>query len=416
MNKSVELIGRKAKSASRKLAVLSTDVKNAALKSMASSLKKNRAKIIKANMCDIQMAKKKGLSRAFIDRLTLTPSRFENMVDSIRKIIGLSDPVGEIMRMWRRPNGLEIGKVRVPIGVIGIIYEARPNVSVDAGCLCLKAGNSVILRGGTDAINSNLAIVSVLGDAGESAGVPDGSLQMIEDTSHTAVKALLRLDKYIDLIIPRGGESLIRTVVKNSAIPVIKHYKGVCHVYVDGKTDLKMAEEVCFNAKVQRPGVCNAMETMLVHEKAAKRFLKSMLGRFKSAGVEIRGCSATRKIVSGIKKAAEKDWSTEYLDLILSVRVVSGIESAISHINTYGSGHSDAIITTDIERARKFLREVDSAAVYVNASTRFTDGGEFGFGAEIGISTGKFHARGPMALEELTTYKYIIYGNGQIRQ
>lgn len=413
--KEVEQLGKNARLASRKLAVLETSVKNGALESMASALERSRGKVIEANRRDIKAAGEKGLSRAFIDRLTLTSSRFRGMVDSIAQIARLPDPVGEVIRMWRRPNGLEIRKVRVPMGVIGIIYEARPNVSVDASCLCLKSGNCVILRGGADAINSNMAIVDVLEKAAVKSGVPRGSMQIVRDTSHEAVKTLLRLDKYVDLIIPRGGESLIRTVVKNSTIPVIKHYKGVCHVYVDGEADLGMAENICFNAKVQRPGVCNAMETMLVHKKVARKFLKSMLEMFKKAGVELRGCSEVRKIVPWVQKAATRDWGTEYLDLILSVKVVSGLEEAIDHISTYGSAHSDAIVTTNYNNARRFTGVVDSAAVFVNASTRFTDGGEFGFGAEIGISTDKFHARGPVALEELTSYKYVIYGNGQIR-
>lgn len=414
--KEVELMGKRAKSASRKLAVLETNAKNSALEAMASLLKDSRDRIMGANKQDIKRAKKKGLSGAFIDRLTLTPSRFEGMVNSILHVAELPDPVGQVIRMWRRPNGLEIGKVRVPVGVIGLIFEARPNVSVDASCLCLKSGNSVILRGGADAIESNLAIVDVLSEAAIRAGIPGGSLQLIKDTSHSSVRALVRLDKYVDLIIPRGGENLIRVVTENSTIPVIKHCKGVCHVYVDSQADLKIAQEVCFNAKVQRPGVCNAMETMLVHKKVVGKFLKPMFGRFKTAGVEIRGCPEVRKIVRAVKRATEEDWSAEYLDLILSVKVVSSLEEAINHINNYGSAHSDAIITTNLNSARKFLREVDSACVYVNASTRFTDGGEFGLGAEIGISTDKFHARGPVGLEELTTYKYIIYGNGQIRQ
>jgi glutamate-5-semialdehyde dehydrogenase len=410
------LIGKRADSASRRLATLPTAVKDTALELIASSLEENRKRIMEANRRDITAAEKKGVSRAFIDRLTLTPSRFQDMIDSVLQIVRLSDPVGETIRAWRRPNGLEINKVRVPLGVIGIIYEARPNVSVDAGCLCLKSGNCVILRGGADAINSNMAIAGVMEKAAARAGIPHGSIQMLKDTSHAAVKELLRLDKYVDLIIPRGGERLIRTVVENATIPVIKHYKGICHVYVDGEADMEMARRICFNAKVQRPGVCNAMETMLVQKNAAKRFLKPMLRRFREAGVELRGCPGVRKIVPGVKKAAEKDWSTEYLDMVLSVRMVSGIEEAIEHINTFGSGHSDAIVTSNYDNARKFSREVDSAAVFVNASTRFTDGGEFGFGAEIGISTDKLHARGPMALEELTTYKYVVYGDGQVRE
>ena len=416
MMNEVQLIGKRAGSASRMLAILPTAVKNTALELMASSLEENRGAIMEANRRDIKAAEKKGVSLAFIDRLTLTPSRFQDMVDSVLRIVRLTDPVGEVIRAWRRPNGLEINKVRVPLGVIGIIYEARPNVSVDAGCLCLKSGNCVILRGGADAINSNTAIVEVLEKAAVRAGIPRGSIQMLKDTSHAAVKALLRLDRYVDLIIPRGGEGLIRTVVENSTIPVIKHYKGICHVYVDGEADMEMARRICFNAKVQRPGVCNAMETMLIQRNVAKRFLKPMVRKFREAGVELRGCPEVRKIVPGVKKAAEKDWSTEYLDMVLSVKVVSGIEEAIEHVNTYGSGHSDAIVTSNYDNARKFSREVDSAAVFVNASTRFTDGGEFGFGAEIGISTDKLHARGPMALEELTTYKYVVYGDGQVRE
>lgn len=412
----IELIGKRAKSCSFALSTMKTSGKNAALRAMASGMEKNRGKIMDANERDIILAKKKGRSKAFIDRLMLTPSRFRNMIDSIMQIARLPDPVGEVIKTWKRPNGLEINKVRVPLGVIGIIYEARPNVSVDASCLCLKAGNCVILRGGSDAIGSNIAIVEVIMEAAGRAGVPSGAVQIIRDTTHKAVLALLRLDGCIDLIMPRGGEDLIRTVVKNSTIPVIKHYKGICHIFIDCKADLKMAEKICFNAKIQRPGVCNAMETMLVHKSIAKRFLRPVLTKFRKAGVELRGCPEVRKIMPSVKKAVVKDWSTEYLDMILSVKVVTGIEEAVNHINTYGSGHSDSIVTSDYNNARRFAGEVDSAAVFINASTRFTDGGEFGFGAEIGISTDKLHARGPMALEELTSYKYVIYGDGQIRE
>ena len=414
--KEIELIGKKAKSCSFALSTMKTSEKNSALKSIASGMEKNRGRIMNANERDVVLAKKKGRSKAFIDRLRLTPSRFGNMIDSIMQIASLPDPVGEVIKTWKRPNGLEISKVRVPLGVIGIIYEARPNVSVDASCLCLKAGNCVILRGGADAINSNIAIVEVIEESAGMAGVPSGAVQIIRDTTHEGVLALLRLDSYIDLIIPRGGENLIRTVVENSTIPVIKHYKGICHIFIDCKADLKMAEKICFNAKVQRPGVCNAMETMLVHKDIAKRFLKPVLARFKKAGVELRGCPEVRKIMPSVKKAVIKDWSTEYLDMILSVKVVTGIEEAVNHINTYGSGHSDSIVTSDYNNAKRFAGEIDSAVVFINASTRFTDGGEFGFGAEIGISTNKLHARGPMALEELTSYKYVIYGDGQIRE
>ena len=318
--------------------------------------------------------------------------------------------------MWKRPNGLFVGKMVVPLGVIGIIYESRPNVTVDAASLCLKAGNAVLLRGGSEAIRSNCILVDILNEALKKTKVPPESIQLVRTTSREAVMQMLKLDEYIDVIIPRGGESLIRTVVENSTIPVIKHYKGVCHVFVEREADLKMAEEICFNAKVQRPGVCNAMETLLVDKEIAKSFLPKMIERFKEAKVEIRGDEKVREIIPDVKPATEEDWFTEYLDLILSVKVVDGLEEAIEHINYYGSHHSDAIVTNNYSKAKKFLQEVDSAAVYVNASTRFTDGGEFGMGAEIGISTQKLHARGPMGIKELTSYKFIILGEGQIRK
>ncbi len=320
------------------------------------------------------------------------------------------------MEARKRPNGLLIKKIRVPIGVILIIYEARPNVTSDCIGLCLKSSNSVILRGGSEAVSSNIAIFNVLEKAASDAGLPDHSIAMIEDTDRRLVDELLIQEGLIDLVIPRGGESLIREVTRKSRIPVIKHYKGVCHTYVDAGANLKMAEDICFNAKVQRPGVCNAMETMLVHRKAAKKFLVPMIRRFIGAGVEIRGCPETRRTVPGVKKASEKDWYTEYLDLILSVKVVGSVDEAIAHIMKYGSYHSDAIVTENRKNAEKFLNEVDSACVYLNASTRFTDGGEFGKGAEMGISTDKLHARGPMGLEELTSYKYMVFGTGQIRK
>jgi len=409
-------IAKSAKEATAELTVLDTDIKNKALLNMADSLLESRKDIISANQKDITLAEKKCLSKALIDRLLLDDRRINSMCDSLRQIASLADPVGEIIRQIKRPNGLEIRKVRVPIGVIGIIYESRPNVTVDCSGLCLKSGNAVILRGGSEALNSNLAIFKILKAAAIDSGIPEGAINLIGFSDRAAVDVLLGLDRYLDLIIPRGGEALIRKIVAKSKIPVIKHYKGVCHVYVDEDADLNMAERIVFNAKVQRPGVCNAMETLLVHKDVAARFLPGMIKQFKEAGVEIRGDAFTRKIAKGIKKAIEKDWSEEYLDLILSVKVVDSLDEAIEHINTYGTGHSDSIVTDDEGRAQIFLNKVDSACVYVNASTRFTDGYEFGMGAEIGISTDKLHARGPMALEELTTYKYMIYGSGQVRR
>ncbi|MBC7189997.1 glutamate-5-semialdehyde dehydrogenase [Candidatus Aerophobetes bacterium] len=406
----------KAKQASRIIANLSSDAKNEALERMADNIEKRRERIKEENKKDVLEAEKKGLSSALIDRLTLNDKRINSMALALRQIAMQPDPIGEIEKMWTRPNGLLIGKMIVPLGVVGIIYESRPNVTVDTAGLCLKAGNAVVLRGGSEAIRSNCALVDILKEALEKTKVPPESIQLIRDTSRETVMKMLKLDEYIDVIIPRGGESLIRTVAENSTIPVVKHYKGVCHVFVDRDADMEMAKKICFNAKVQRPGVCNAMETLLVDEAIAPSFLPEMIKMFQEAGVEIRGDEKVREIVPGVKEATEEDWFAEYLDLILAVRVVKGIEEAIEHINYYGSHHSDAIVTASYSKAKKFLREVDSAAVYVNASTRFTDGGEFGMGAEIGISTQKLHARGPMGVRELTSYKYIILGNGQIRE
>jgi glutamate-5-semialdehyde dehydrogenase len=337
------------------------------------------------------------------------------MADGLKEVAALTDPVGEILRMWRRPNGLLVGKMRIPIGVIGIIYESRPNVTADAAGLCLKSGNAVILRGGSEAINSNLAICKVLKEACAKEGIPEAAIQLIPTTDREAVLEMLKLEEYIDLIIPRGGESLIRSVVENSMIPVIKHYKGVCHIFVDRSAELKMAEDICFNAKVQRPGVCNAMETMLVHKAVAEDFLPIMGKRYNDAGVELRGCKETQRILSYAKPATEDDWYAEYLDLILAVKVVNNINEAIAHIAKYGSLHTESIITRDYNNAQRFLREVNSSTVLINASTRFSDGFQLGLGAEIGISTTKIHAFGPMGLEELTTTKFIVYGDGQIR-
>jgi len=376
---------------------------------------KNTALILKANALDVSAGVKAGLTAALIDRLTLNEKRVKAMADGILDIIKLKDPVGDVMETKRRPNGLVINKVRVPMGVVGIIYESRPNVTSDCAALCLKSGNAVILKGGKEAIHSNKAIYRVLKSALVKSKVPVEALQLIESTDRAAVTELLKMDKFVDLIVPRGGEGLIRFVAENSTIPVVKHYKGVCHVYVGAKADLKMAEEICFNAKVQRPGTCNAMEKMLVDEKVAKRFLPVMCARFRAAGVELRGDDASRRIVSGIKKASAEEWSEEYLDLILTVKIVKGVDAAIDHINTYGSRHSDAIVSADPKASIAFLKGVDAACVYVNASTRFTDGYEFGLGAEVGISTDKLHVRGPMGLEGLTSYKYEVLGSGQVR-
>lgn len=407
---------QKAKAASRKLANISTEIKNTALFKMAAGLEQDAAGLIEANKKDLIAAEQKGLSKAMIDRLTLNPDRIKAMADGLREVAALPDPVGEVLRMWRRPNGMEVGRMRVPIGLIGIIYESRPNVTADSAALCLKSGNGVLLRGGSEAVHSNSAIAEVLSKAGADAGIPEGAVSFIENPDRACVMEMLKLNQYIDLIIPRGGEGLIRMVSENSTIPVIKHDKGICHVYVDSRADLAMAEEICFNAKVQRPGTCNAMETMLVHQDVAKTFLPTILGRMKKAGVEIRGCAETKAIVPDIKEASDRDWDTEYNDLILNVRTIPSMEDAMEHIAAHGSQHSEAIVTNDYQNARRFQREVDASAVFVNASTRLNDGFEFGLGAEIGISTTRIHARGPMGLEELTSTKFIVFGNGQIRR
>ncbi len=416
LKKDILEIAREARFSSQKLANLSSKIKDEVLLRMAEAIETNARGIKEENSKDVGSAREKGVSGALVDRLTLNDKRLAQMANSLRQIAKLEDPVGKVEGMWRRPNRLLIGKVIVPLGVIGIIYEARPNVTVDAAGLCLKAGNATILRGGSEAIHSNIALADLLRKVMEEAELPSGSIQLIRTTDRNAVMEMLKLDEYIDVIIPRGGESLIQTVTENSTIPVIKHYKGVCHTYVDEGADLDMAEKIVFNAKIQRPGVCNAMETLLVDEKIAAQFLPPMVKKFQGAGVEIRGDEKTCNIAKGIKPATEEDWQTEYLDLVLSVKVVRGIEAAINHINRYGSHHSDAIVTENLRRSRRFLQEVDSAAVYVNASTRFTDGGEFGLGAEIGISTDKLHARGPMGVNELTSSKFIILGDGQIRE
>lgn len=412
---SIEEIGRRAKQASYILSNLSAVVKNQALEAMADALEQHKDEILKANAADLDNAKAKGIGKAMLDRLSLNDKRIMQMADGLRMVVKLPDPVGEVISMWKRPNGLLIGQQRVPLGVIGIIYEARPNVTVDAAGLCLKAGNAVILRGGSEAINSNKAIVDIISSAAAEAGLPQYAVQLVEDTDRQTVVKMMKLNEYIDVLIPRGGAGLIRTVVENATVPTIETGVGNCHVYVDGGADMEMAKDIIINAKTSRPAVCNAAETLLVDKAIAEQFLPLALPALEEKGVELRGCEVTRSIYPSCKPASEEDWSTEYLDYILAVKVVDGIDEAIAHINKYGTKHSEAIVTKDYQHAQRFLQEVDAAAVYVNASTRFTDGGEFGFGAEIGISTQKLHARGPMGLKELTTIKYIIYGSGQIR-
>jgi glutamate-5-semialdehyde dehydrogenase len=405
-----------AKAASRQLAPISSAEKNHALHLMADALEAQNDYLVAENKKDLEAAENAGFSEAIVDRIALNPGRVQAMVKALRDVAALPDPVREVVKMWRRPNGLQVGKMRIPLGVIAIIYEARPNVTADAAALCLKSGNAVILRGGSEAHCSNQAIGQILRTACAQTRVPREAVQMVKPKEHAFVQELLQLEGYIDLVIPRGGEELIRAVVAHSKVPVIKHYKGVCHIYVDADASLEMAERICMNAKVQRPSVCNAMETLLIHEAIAPAFLPSLIVKFQAAGVEIRGCEKTCRLVSGIKKATEADWSTEYLDLILSVRVVKDMDEAIDHIERYGSEHTETIITTNYQRSRDFIDRVNSSAVMVNASTRFNDGAELGLGAEIGISTSKIHAFGPMGLEELTTTKFVVLGDGQIRE
>lgn len=414
IRESLEQMGSMAKAAARKLAVAAPEDKNRWLTAMADAVDADAELIMRANQTDMENAKAAGLSPAMLDRLRLDEKRIKGISDGLRHVVTLPDPVGRRLDSIRRPNGLDIEKVSVPIGVIAIIYEARPNVTVDATGLCLKAGNAVILRGGSEAIHSNLALAKSISDAGVKAGMPEGTIQMIPWTGHDAVSLMLKMNQYIDLVIPRGGERLIRAVVEQATMPVIKHYKGVCHIFVDADCDLDRACDIIENAKCQRPGVCNALETLLIHKDILNRFAPMLAKRL--ANVEFHADDAFRALVPQALPATEDDWYREYLDLKLAVRTVGSLDEAIAHINQYGSGHSDCILTTDDAHAEQFLNEVDSATVYANASTRFTDGGEFGFGAEIGISTQKLHARGPMGLKELTTTKYIIYGNGQIRE
>lgn len=408
-------MAKAAKAAGRAVAKLPTDTKNKVLLAMAEELVKQSGKIQEANQKDIRAARGEGLSAALIDRLTLTDKVIKAMADGLAEVAALPDPVGEVLKMWRRPNGLQVGRMRIPLGVIGMIYESRPNVTVDAAALCLKAGNAILLRGGSEAIHSNLVLSELMQKTLRAFKIPGEAVQVIPVTDREAVKEMLLREEYIDLIIPRGGEGLIRFVAENSRIPVLKHYKGVCHIFVDESADIEMARKICYNAKVQRPGVCNAMETMLVHEKIARHFLPVMAQDFAQAKVELRGCSRTLEILPGAVPATEEDWFAEYLDLILAVRIVKDLDEAMEHIARYGSSHTESIITADYARARRFLNEIDSSVVLVNASTRFNDGGQLGLGAEIGISTSKLHAFGPMGLEELTGTKFIVFGDGQVR-
>ena len=411
----MEDILKRVKDASREIANIKGEIKRKILNEMANKLEKFQKEIIEANKKDLEYAKEANLSSALIDRLLLNEKRVKDMATSLRDIASLKDPVGRIVDGWKLDNGLEIQKVKIPIGVIGIIYESRPNVTSDAAGLCFMSGNACILKGGKEAYNSNVIIIEILKDVLEKNNLPSDAISLLPDYSRSGVEWLIKQDKYVDLIIPRGGEKLIKFVSENSKVPVVKHDKGLCHVYVHEKADLKKAAKIALNAKVQRPGVCNAMETLLVDRKVAGEFLPVIKEIMESEGVELRGCEITLEYID-IKPASEEDWHTEYLDKILSIRVVDNLEDAIGHIENYGSGHSDSIVTEDLKAAEEFLNRVDSACVYLNASTRFTDGGVFGFGAEVGISTNKLHARGPMGIDDLTTYKYKIIGNGQIRK
>ena len=409
-------MSRAARDAANKLGGVSSAQKNTALLAIAAGLEKEAGFIQSENKKDLLRAEEMGLSGAMIDRLTIKDETIASMAAGLKDVADLNDPVGTMGPTWIRPNGLQVARMRIPLGVIGIIYESRPNVTVDAAGLCLKAGNAVILRGGSEAFFSNQALASIIEKALSTTGLPEKAVQVVPVREREAVYALLEQEAFIDLIIPRGGEGLIHSVVENSKIPVLKHYKGVCHVYVDADADLEMARDISFNAKVQRPGVCNAMETLLVHRSVAGAFLPAMAAQFAEAGVELRGCAETCRIVADAQKAQESDWPAEYLDLILAVKVVSDMDEALAHIAAYSSNHSEAIVTRDYERAQRFVREADSSVVLVNASTRFNDGGQLGLGAEIGISTSKLHAFGPMGLEELTTTKFVVHGNGQVRE
>ena len=409
-------IAKQAKKASRSVAALDTQQKNRVLADIKELLISEKDLLQKENRKDLEKAEEQGLSNAMIDRLTLSDKVIEGMAKGLDDVINLPDPVGEVEKMWKRPNGLQVGKVRIPLGVIGMIYESRPNVTIDAAGLCLKSGNAIILRGGKEALNSNLALADIVQKALAKSGISENAVQVIPITDRDAVIEMLKLQELIDVIIPRGGESLIRTVYENSRIPVIAHYKGVCHVFIDQSADPLMAKKITINSKTHRPGVCNALETLLVHRAFAETHLKDLIQALKGKGVIIKGCEKTAKIAGDIEKATEEDWHAEYLDLRLSVRVVENLEEAMDHIDCYGSKHTETIVTSDYANGRKFLSAVDSSVVLINASTRFNDGGQLGLGAEIGISTSKLHSFGPMGLEELTTKKFIVFGEGQIRE
>ncbi|PKM77450.1 MAG: glutamate-5-semialdehyde dehydrogenase [Firmicutes bacterium HGW-Firmicutes-15] len=407
--------GIKAKQASRFLATASTNIKNEALHAMADRLEAGQAEILAANAIDLELGKKQGLTVALLERLTLNEGRIHDMAQGLRDIAALPDPVGELIDASRRPNGLDISRIRTPIGVIGIIYESRPNVTADAAALCLKSGNAILLRGGEEALNSNRVIARIISAAACQCGIPEGAIQLVDSEDRAAAVFMMKMHEYLDVLIPRGGKVLKQVVLENAIVPIIMTGMGNCHVYMDEYADYTKASKIVFNAKVQRPSVCNAAETLLVHEAVAVEYLPGIIHELQAAGVEIRGCSKSQEIVPGILAASEEDWAEEYLDLIMAVKVVENLDEAIDHINQYGTGHSEAIVSESYGNVRRFLAEVDAAAVYANASTRFTDGGVFGLGAEMGISTQKLHARGPMGLKELTTSKFVIYGDGQVR-
>lgn len=415
MREEILALGKRARRASLQMAIANSSVKRSMLELVAKALERERAAIAAANAKDLAEAEKRGMPKAKVDRLRLADKVIGEMIGGVLEVAALPDPIGEVTRMWARPNGLRVGRMRIPLGVIGIIYESRPNVTVDAAALCIKAGNAVILRGGSEAFHSNQCLAGILQRCLRETGLPEMAVQAVPTTDREAVLDLLQLEEYVDVMIPRGGEELIRFVTQHARMPVLKHYKGVCHVYVDAEADLDMAEKICLNAKVQRPGVCNAMETLLIHEAVAEAFVPRISAAFAREGVELRGCDRTCALAPDCKPATEDDWYAEYLDLILAVRVVGTMEEAIDHIATYGSQHTEAIVTRDFERGHRFLQEVQSSLVLVNASTRFNDGFQLGLGAEIGISTSRLHAFGPMGVEELTTTKFIAHGNGQLR-
>ncbi|MBI2217093.1 MAG: glutamate-5-semialdehyde dehydrogenase [Candidatus Rokubacteria bacterium] len=412
----VESKARAAREAARELALCPTRVRNEALAQMARGLDEKTEALLEANRSDLERVRAQGVTRAFLDRLTLTDARIEEMAQGLRQVAALPDPVGRVVESWRRPNGIDIARVRVPLGVIGFIYESRPNVTADAAALCVKSGNAVVLRGGSEAIDSNTMIAAVLAKALEKAGAPPGAIQYIDTIDREAVRVLLELDELIDLVIPRGGEDFVRWVARTARMPVLKHDKGLVHVFVDAGADLRMATAIVVNAKVHRPSVCNAMETLLVHAAVAEQFLPAVAGRLIGAGVELRGCPRTLALVPEARPAIPEDWDTEYLDLVLAVRVVDSLDDALAHIRRHSSGLAEAIVTSSFQNARRFTREVDAAAVLVNASTRLVDGNQFGMGAEMGISTSRVHARGPVGVQELTTTKLVVHGDGQVRE